>query len=162
MKARQSAQAGSVLRLLLSKYGIDLDKVVVCLAGTSEVLQHSASINRADRRKLIVMSQQEFQGNQCLYRIIKKCIDWLQSPHTDAPINAPSSPSPTADTIAGIPFHPIGDICVAELPIDIEHRSKPSAVRSLSSHAKVNEYIIYLINRMFFVGRSNVRYRWNA
>jgi hypothetical protein len=62
VKARQSAQVGSVLRLLLAKYGIDLDKVVVCLAGTSEVLQHSASINRADRRKLIVMSQQEFQG----------------------------------------------------------------------------------------------------
>uniref|UniRef100_A0A914URS7 Uncharacterized protein n=1 Tax=Plectus sambesii TaxID=2011161 RepID=A0A914URS7_9BILA len=129
VKAKHGAPAGAVLRPVLTKYGVDLDKVVVCFAGSNEFLPHSESISKADKRKLIIMSPLEFQDY-----INTPRVDMLAQSCPTSSFNTPT-PSPTADWT--IPYHPLGDVCVAELPLDeAGSRSKHSAVRSLSSHAK--------------------------
>lgn len=62
MKTRSDASASQVLRPILHNYGLKLDTMVITVAGSNEVLPNHSSIAQANNKKLMVLTQDEFQG----------------------------------------------------------------------------------------------------
>uniref|UniRef100_A0A915KEN3 BRCT domain-containing protein n=1 Tax=Romanomermis culicivorax TaxID=13658 RepID=A0A915KEN3_ROMCU len=61
VKAASDSTAAQALRPILSKYGLNLDEMIVTITGSNEILPNHAPISQADNRKLIVLTQEEFQ-----------------------------------------------------------------------------------------------------
>lgn len=71
VKARADSAAGQVLRPILNKYGLQLDSMVVCVAGTNEVLPNHSPISLANNKKLMVLTQSEFEGETAAFLVFE-------------------------------------------------------------------------------------------
>jgi hypothetical protein len=84
MKADVTGSSGQVLRPLMARYGLQLDQLVVILAGTTQVLPNQAPIKDVDGKTLRVLSCDEFRA------WVQGEIDHLHSPERkDSPVPSP-------------------------------------------------------------------------
>lgn len=64
VKSRSENTASQILRPILNNYGLKLDTMVITVAYSNEVLPNHSSIAQANNKRLMVLTQDEFQGRE--------------------------------------------------------------------------------------------------
>ncbi|CAK5007376.1 unnamed protein product [Meloidogyne enterolobii] len=141
IRCRPALTVGKVLRPIMSKYNVDTEQAIVCLAGTCDVLKLQTPVSNIYQKTLSVMTQQQFAERKLLpKREIQKELtitpQWMLSASGQSSPGSPDIPSP--------PFHQHGDISFCEVPLEPESGIKlggglllkHSATRSYSSNPR--------------------------
>uniref|UniRef100_A0A914M143 RGS domain-containing protein n=1 Tax=Meloidogyne incognita TaxID=6306 RepID=A0A914M143_MELIC len=141
IRCRPALTVGKVLRPIMSKYNVDTEQAIVCLAGTCDVLKLQTPVSNIYQKTLSVMTQQQFAERKLLpKRETQKELtitpQWMLSASGQSSPGSPDIPSP--------PFHQHGDISFCEVPLEPESGIKlggglllkHSATRSYSSNPR--------------------------
>uniref|UniRef100_A0A1I8BX75 RGS domain-containing protein n=1 Tax=Meloidogyne hapla TaxID=6305 RepID=A0A1I8BX75_MELHA len=141
LRCRPALTVGKVLRPIMSKYNVDTEQAVVCLAGTCDVLKLQTPVSTIYQKTLSVMTQQQFAERKLLpKRETQKELNI--APHWM--LSASGQTSPGSPDISSPPFHQHGDISFCEVPLEPEGGIKlggglllkHSATRSYSSNPR--------------------------
>ncbi|KAF7632159.1 RGS domain-containing protein [Meloidogyne graminicola] len=142
LRCRPALTIGKVLRPIMSKYNVDTEQAIVCLAGTCDVLKLQTPVSNIYQKTLSVMTQQQFAERKLLpKRELQKELtivpNWMISSNNQSSPISPEIPQP--------PFHQHGDISFCEVTLESESIGsklggglllKHSATRSYSSNPR--------------------------
>uniref|UniRef100_A0A915MMY7 RGS domain-containing protein n=1 Tax=Meloidogyne javanica TaxID=6303 RepID=A0A915MMY7_MELJA len=137
IRCRPALTVGKVLRPIMSKYNVDTEQAIVCLAGTCDVLKLQTPVSNIYQKTLSVMTQQQFAERKLLpKRETQKELtitpQWMLSASGQSSPGSPDIPSP--------PFHQHGDISFCEVPLEPESGIKLGG-GLLLKHSATRSYI---------------------